>query len=143
MPGLESTFKTTYDKVADREFNMKGRYYRVALRDDITNRIKALGSNDPASKSCGDFLRAQLASGTTYYPIYSISVIELDSASYIGDIVSKVTADFAAKVQAVVPAANIGILKAGLSNEIKTKLNVEIGRERRVIAWDYMSLPGT
>lgn len=140
---LESKFKAMYNKAANKKWYMKGQYFRVNLTSSTFNQIKAVGAPSGAAKSCGNRVRTLNARPGDNYNmkvIYSVSVIKLDQSSYSSDIASKLALDFTNYVKKKVSDANITAISAGISNDVKTSLEVKTGQQIRIIAWDYLSM---
>ncbi len=138
---LEARFKTSYDKVAAKKWEMKGNYYRVKLNTDTFTQIRSNAATNAASKECGDRIRTLKNAGFELFPIYSISVIELDSAGYSSGIAERFAAEFAARVRKTEKDADIASIEAGITSAVQTAFQASTGSQIRVIAWDYMSMP--
>lgn len=136
LRNLEAEFKTSYRRASGAKHDISGKYYRMQLKQEVIDGIKNAETANQKARACGDMLRADGRRNL----IYSIAVIELDKASYASNVATDAAASFVAKVKKKAPGADIAGLEASVKTAVTQDMTVQLGKEHRVISWDYLRI---
>ena len=130
---LALDLRRTVKKIGNSDRNIKGRFWRVQLDQNVTDQIKG---SLPAKKSlqqCGTKL--EQGQGAL---IWSIALAAVDEATFDSNMTTTMKQNFLAKVSAVAPEANIAKLSVDIDKTAKEVVNVKVAPEIRVVAWDWL-----